>query len=218
MIYDITLSIENSMPVWPGDPAVELTQVSFIDRGANANVSHLSLGVHTGTHVDAPHHFLNDGRTVEQLPLEVLVGPCHVARVADEVPVITAEVLEALSLPAGVLRLLFRTRNSDLWARGEPSFQTDFVGIDAGGSAWLVAYGVKLVGVDYLSVAPYKQSRPTHEALLAAGVVVVEGLDLSQVPQGFYDLACLPLKISGSDGAPARAVLTDAAARTGPGG
>jgi arylformamidase len=207
MIHDITLSIKPGMPVWPGDPAVELTQVSFIDQGANANVSHLSLGVHTGTHVDAPHHFLNDGRTVEQLPLDVLVGPCYVARVADDVPVITADVLAALGLPGGVTRLLFRTRNSALWTRGESAFQTDFVGVDAAGSAWLVDRGLRLVGVDYLSVAPYKQSRPTHVTLLQAGIVVVEGLDLSKVEQGFYDLACLPLKIAASDGAPARVVL-----------
>jgi len=206
-IYDITLTISPNMPVWPGDPAVELTQVSFIDQGANANVSHLSLGVHTGTHIDAPHHFLNDHRTVESLALDVLTGPCYVLQLEQGIPSITADVLAAANLPDGVTRLLFRTRNSDLWAKGVTEFQTDFVAVTLDGAEWLVRHAIKLVGVDYLSVSPYKNSRPTHEALLKAGVVIVEGLDLSRVEQGFYDLYCLPLKIAGADGAPARTIL-----------
>lgn len=206
-IYDISLTISPELPVWPGDPAVQLTQVAAMDQGDNANVSHLSFGVHTGTHVDAPHHFLNDNRTVESLPLEVLTGPCYVFQFPDDVDAITAEVLERTAWPSGVTRVLFGTRNSKIWARGENTFQTDFVGITEDGAHWLVEKGVRLVGVDYLSVAPYKQSRPTHEVLLNAGVVIVEGLDLSAVPRGFYDLYCLPLKIAGSDGAPTRAIL-----------
>lgn len=206
-IYDISLTISPELPVWPGDPAVALTQVSFIDQGANANVSHISLGVHTGTHVDAPHHFLNDNRTVESLVLEVLTGPCYVFQFPDDVDTITAEVLARTAWPSGVTRVLFGTRNSKIWARGENTFQTDFVAVSEDGAHWLVERGVRLVGVDYLSVAPYKQSRPTHVALLGAGVIAVEGLDLSRVPRGFYDLYCLPLKIAGSDGAPARAIL-----------
>ncbi len=206
-IHDISLTISHEMPIWPGDPEVELSQLSFIDRGANANVSLLSFGVHTGTHVDAPHHFLNDGRTVESLPLDVLTGPCYVLQLPDDVDAITEEVLARTPLPQGVSRLLFGTRNSKWWAAGENTFQTDFVGVTEEGAQWLVEHGVKLVGVDYLSVAPYKQSRPTHVILLEAGVVIVEGLNLSQVPRGFYDLYCLPLKIADSDGAPARAIL-----------
>ena len=206
-IYDITLTISPDMPLWPGDPAVELTQVAFIDQGANANVSHLSFGVHTGTHVDAPHHFLNDRRTVESLALEALTGSCYVLRLDDGIVSITADVLEAARLPEGVERLLFRTRNSTIWAGGITEFQTDFVAVPLDGAEWLVRRGVKLVGVDYLSVSPYKKSRPTHETLLKAGVVIVEGLDLSKVEQGFYELYCLPLKIAGADGAPARAIL-----------
>ncbi len=206
-IYDVSLTISPEMPVWPGDPAVQLTQVAFIDQGANANVSHISLGVHTGTHLDAPHHFLNDNRTIESLPLDVLTGPCFVFQFPDDVDAITAGVLERTSWPAGITRVLFGTRNSKIWARSEKAFQTDFVAITEDGARWLVEKGVRLVGVDYLSVAPYKQSRPTHEILLGAGVIPVEGLDLSRVPRGFYDLYCLPLKIAGSDGAPARAIL-----------
>lgn len=206
-IYDISLTISPSMPVWPGDPAVALTQAASIDEGANANVSHLSFGLHTGTHVDAPHHFLNDHQTVESLPLDVLTGPCFVSHLDDGITSITADVLEAVQLPEGVTRVLFRTRNSAIWAKGVTEFQTNFVAVPIDGAEWLVRRGIKLVGVDYLSVSPYKNSRPTHETLLKAGVVIIEGLDLSKVEQGFYDLYCLPLKVGGADGAPARTIL-----------
>ena len=207
LIYDISLTISPTMPIWPGDPAVEITQTSSIDQGANANVSRLNFGLHTGTHVDAPHHFLNDHRTIESLSLDLLTGPCYVLRLDDEISAITADALEAAKPPADASRLLFRTRNSALWAAGVTQFQTDFVAVTLDGAEWLVRHGIKLVGVDYLSVAPYKQSRPTHETLLKAGVVILEGVNLSQVEQGFYDLYCLPLKVAGADGAPARTIL-----------
>lgn len=209
-LYDISLPISSSLPVWPGDPPIELKQVAWIDKGANANVSHLSAGVHIGTHVDAPHHFLNDGRTVEQLPLDALIGPCYVVQYPDDVEMITAEVLERTPWPSNVERVLFGTRNSKLWARGEKEFKRDFAAITEDGAEWLVKKGVRLVGVDYLSVAPFGNSRPTHRVLLEAGVVILEGVNLSGVPRGFYELFCLPLKLVGSDGAPARAVLRTA--------
>ena len=206
-IFDISLTISPNLPVWPGDPPIELEQVESMDRGAHANVSRMRAGVHIGTHVDAPHHFLNDGRTVEQLPLDVLTGPCYVTQLPDGGEAITAEVLEGISLPADAMRILFGTSNSRLWARGEKEFHENFVAVTQDGADWLVQRGIQLVGVDYLSVAPYGDSVPTHKVLLQAGVVVVEGLDLSAVPRGFYDLYCLPLKLLGSDGAPARAIL-----------
>jgi arylformamidase len=206
-IHDISLSISPDMPVWPGDPAVELELIASMDQGAHANVSRLSVSVHTGTHVDAPHHFLNDGRTVEGLPLDLLTGPCYVAQIPDDMDDINADVLDGIPIPAETIRLLFGTRNSHLWAKGDNKFHKDFVGVTEDGAQWLVTRGIKLVGVDYLSIAPYGESVPTHTVLLKAGVVVVEGLNLSKVPRGFYDLYCLPLKLKGSDGAPARAVL-----------
>jgi len=206
-IYDISLTLSPDLPIWPGDEPFELEQVELIDMGADANVSRLSAGVHIGTHVDAPHHFLNDGRTVESLPLDVLTGPCYVIQLPDGVEAITAEALEGMSLPSGTPRILFGTSNSRFWARGETSFQEDFVAVTEDGAEWLVEHGIQLVGVDYLSVAPFGDSIPTHKILLQAGVVVVEGLDLSAVPRGFYDLYCLPLKLSRAEGAPARAVL-----------
>lgn len=206
-IYDISLTISPTLPTWPGDPALELEQIESMDKGAHANVTRISAAVHLGTHVDAPHHFLNDGRTVENLPLEILTGPCYVTQLPDGVEAVTAEVLDRSEITSEMKRVLFGTRNSHYWAKGESKFQTDFVAITEDGAEWLVERGVQLVGVDYLSVAPYGDSVPTHTVLLKAGVVVVEGLNLSQVVRGFYDLYCLPLKIAGSDGAPARAIL-----------
>jgi arylformamidase len=206
-LYDISLTISPDMPVWPGDPSVVLERIESMDAGSHVNVSQLACSVHTGTHVDAPHHFLNDGRTVESLALEVLCGPVLVIHLGDDVDLITAQVLEAAAIPAGTLRLLFKTRNSQLWARDEKRFVEKFVAISSDGADWLMRFGVKLVGVDYLSVAPFKQSDAPHQALLKPGIIILEGLDLSVVPAGNYDLYCLPLKLAGSDGAPARAVL-----------
>ena len=206
-IFDISLTVSSDLPVWPGDPPIELERVESMDEGAHANVSRLSAGVHIGTHVDAPHHFLNDGHTIEQLPLDVLTGPCYVTQLPDGIEAITAEALKGMSLPSDTTRILFGTSNSRLWSRGETKFHEDFVAITEDGANWLVQHGIQLVGVDYLSVAPYGDSVSTHTILLRAGMVVVEGLDLSAVPRGFYDLYCLPLKLLGSDGAPARAIL-----------
>ena len=206
-IFDISLTISPSMPIWPGDPSIELEQIASMDKGAHANVSRLSAGVHIGTHIDAPHHFMNDGRTIEQLPLDVLTGPCYVIQLPDGVEAITAEALDGMSLPKDVKRVLFGTSNSRFWSRGETKFQEDFVAVTEDGAQWLVDQGLQLVGVDYLSVAPYNDSVPTHRTLLQAGVIVVEGMDLSVVPRGFYDLYCLPLKLLGAEGAPARAIL-----------
>lgn len=206
-IYDISLTISPSLPVWPGDPPVKMPLTESMEAGAEYNLTRLDISAHTGTHVDAPHHFLNDGRTVENLALEVLTGPCYVVQLPDDVDEISAEVLQRVPMAAGTTRILFGTRNSKLWAQGETRFQEDFVAISEDGAEWLAEHGIKLVGVDYLSVAPYSDSIPTHRVLLQAGIIALEGLNLSQVPRGFYDLYCLPLKLAGADGAPARAIL-----------
>ncbi|MBN1810747.1 MAG: cyclase family protein [Anaerolineae bacterium] len=207
-IYDISLSISESLVVWPGDPPVSVTQVSHLDRGDHATVSRLEMGAHTGTHVDAPAHFIQGGAGVDTLDLNTLVGLALVADARD-VDALTADVLAELAIPLGAERVLLRTRNSNLWARGAQEFDEDFVAITEDGARWLVERGILLVGVDYFSVAPFGASRPTHEMLLQAGVVVVEGLNLSGIRPGMYQLVCLPLKIEGADGAPARAILMD---------
>ncbi|MGE5376970.1 MAG: cyclase family protein [Bacteroidota bacterium] len=206
-IYDISLTISSTLPVWPGDPGIELERFQALDSGAYFNVTRINSGVHIGTHVDAPFHILNDGRTVENLSLDVLTGPCYVVQLPDGVDAITAEVLDRTEITSDMKRILFGTSNSHFWAKGETKFQEEFVAITEDGAEWLVERGVQLVGVDYLSVAPFNDTEPTHRILLQAGVVVVEGLNLGNVMRGFYNLYCLPLKIAGSDGAPARAIL-----------
>lgn len=206
--YDISLTISPGMPVWPDDPRVILERIGKIEDGENSNVSRVDMSVHTGTHVDAPYHFLGgDAATVDELSLRVLTGRAYVLHLPDEVDQITSEVLENAEIPPRTRRLLFRTRNSQYWAKGETEFQTDFVALTADGAQFLVDRGVRLVGIDYLSISPFRNSRPTHEILLKAGMVIVEGLNLSGVSQGRYSLYCLPLKLAGSDGAPARAIL-----------
>jgi arylformamidase len=207
-IYDISLPISESLVVWPGDPPISITQVSHLDRGDHATVSRLEMGAHTGTHVDAPAHFVRGGAGVDTLDLDTLVGLALVAEARDA-DALTADVLAELAIPLGAGRVLFRTRNSDLWTRGAREFDEDFVAITEDGARWLVERGIMLVGVDYLSVAPFGASRPTHEMLLRAGSVVVEGLNLSGIRPGMYQLVCLPLKVVGGDGAPARAILMD---------
>lgn len=205
--YDITLTISRDLVVWPGDPRVEIEQIASITQGNDANVSHIRMGVHTGTHVDAPYHFINSGKTIEEMDIDLLTGRAYVLHVPDDIDLITREFIEKSNIPPRTKRVLFKTRNSQRWANGETSFDEQYVALNPEASALLIKRGVKLVGVDYLGVAPFNDVVPTHQVLLGAGVVVVEGLDLSEVSQGRYTLYCLPMKIGGVDGAPARAIL-----------
>jgi arylformamidase len=205
--YDVTLNISPDMPVWPGDGGISVERVSMIESGEFANVSRMQMGVHTGTHVDSPYHFLKDGSTVETLSLKTLVGRAYVIHVKDDVDLITPDVLENAGIPPRTRRVLIRTRNSKQWTKEYKPFLKDYVGVDVKAAEYLVKRGVKLIGVDYLSVAPFTDTTPTHLVLLKAGVVIVEGLNLSQISQGRYNFFCLPLKLNGSDGAPARAIL-----------
>jgi arylformamidase len=204
--YDVTLTISPNLVVWPEDPDISLERVSKIEEGASANVSRVEMSVHTGTHIDAPFHFLAKGKTIEQVSLDLLMGRAYVLHLPDA-DVITADLLENSSIPPRTRRVLFRTRNSEVWGKGTKKFQENYVAVAPDAARYLVKKGVKLVGVDYLSVAPFDDLVATHEILLKAGVVIVEGLDLSGIAQGRYSFYCLPLKLGKSDGAPARAVL-----------
>ena len=204
--YDISVPITPDMPVWPGDPTVSMQRISKIEDGGNANVTHISLSAHTGTHVDAPYHFIPDGVTLDAIPLSIMTGRAFVLNLPD-VDLITADVLKQAEIPQRTRRLLFKTRNSDIWASGKKDFQTDFVAVSPDGAQYLVDRGIKMVGIDYLSIAPFKQSRPTHEILLKNGVFILEGINLSEVEPGRYSIICLPLNLQGVDGAPARAIL-----------
>ena len=206
--YDISLPISADLPVWPGDPAVQLERVEKMEDGSRYNLTHLKMSAHVGTHVDAPFHFLGgNSLTIDQLPLNLLTGRAYVLRIPDEVELITAAILRRADVPPRTRRLLFKTRNSAYWAQPDGKFHTDFTALSPDAAQYLVERGVKLVGVDYLSVAPFLEGAPVHEILLKAGIVIVEGLNLSQVSPGRYTLYCLPLKLAGSDGAPARAIL-----------
>ena len=206
-IYDITLTITPGMPSWPGEPVVKLSRFSKIEDGANANVSQLDMSAHTGTHVDAPYHFLTHGNTIETLPLDAMMGTVQVVELPDSCDVIDSEVLKTAGIQTRLERVLFKTRNSHYWEQNLKEFQTNFVGITDDGAQFLVDSGIRFVGIDYLSIAPYKHSRPTHEILLKSNVVILEGANLSGVPAGNYELICLPMKLGGSDGAPARVLL-----------
>ena len=207
MIYDISLPLKNDLPVWPGDPKVEVSSLQSMDDGDTCNVSYIKMGVHAGTHVDAPHHFLNNRITVDKLKLNVLVGEVYVAEISAETGSITRKDLENSNISKGVERLLLRTKNSDLWGQRNNLFDKNFIALEKTGAEWIVDQGIKLVGIDYLSIAPYNNAIPTHQVLLKARIIIIEGLNLSKIPQGYYELTCLPLNIAGSDGSPARAIL-----------
>ncbi len=208
-IHDVTLTIQTGMTVWPGDISVELYRKEKIEEGGLANNSNISMGVHTGTHIDSPYHFINDGIKVDKIPLDTLVGPTDVIELPESVSVINAEITKALSFSPEVKRVLFKTRNSKIWSTSPEYFHEDFVGISADGAKVLVDLGIRLVGIDYLSAAPFTESKPPHDILLGAGVVLIEGLDLSKVAPGVYTLVCLPLKLKDTEGAPARVILIE---------
>lgn len=206
--YDISVPISPGMPVWPGDPAVEVDRVGRMEDGADANVSRLRLGSHTGTHIDPPFHFVPDGAGVDALDLETLIGPAYVADCRGA-SILDAEVLGGAGVPEGCRRLLVLSDNSALWAEPEHEFHRDYVALDGGGARWLLERGVRLIGLDYLSADRFgSEGYPAHHTLLPEGVIIVEGLDLRGVPPGrSYELICLPIKVAAGDGAPVRAVL-----------
>jgi arylformamidase len=194
------------MPVYEGDPGIEITAWSALAKGNSSNVSVLQFGAHTGTHVDAPAHFIEGARRIDALSLESLIGPARVIQVPDEVLEIDPGFLATCNLE-GVERVLFHTRNSKFWSEG---FRKDFTHLSPEAAEILVDLGVKLVGTDYLSIEKFHSGHHrTHLALLSKNVIIVEGLNLTGIEAGDYELICLPLKIAegSGDGSPARAVL-----------
>jgi arylformamidase len=203
-IIDVTAPLSAEVPTFPGDPRFHMEFRHRIADGKPYNVAQVTMGVHSGTHVDAPFHFLAEGGTVDTLPLEILMGKVLVVQVAARDRIDVAEV-EALDL-TDEIRVLFKTRMSGQLKN--PVFQEDFVHLTPPAAARLVQAGIKLVGIDYLSVEKFRSPDfGAHHALLRAGVVIVEGLDLSEAEAGSYDMVCLPLRIVGADGSPARVVL-----------
>ena len=207
--HDVSVSISDKLPVWPGDPGVSMELASSLARGDNANVTIIEMGVHTGTHIDAPCHFESDGKAVDELPIDILIGPCRVIEMLDVKETIGPSALEKIDLD-GAVRILLKTRNSRWWECGETEFQRKFVHLCEEGAKYLVEQGVKLVGIDYLSVEGFESvGNATHHILLKNQVVIIEGLNLSAVSAGEYELIALPLKLKGADGSPARVILRE---------
>lgn len=209
-ILDITVPYGTDLPLWPGDPAPQMSLMKSMSGGYRCNVTRLDTGLHFGTHLDAPCHFIEGGKAVEDLDLNVLVGPCVVAHVPG-VRDIAVDHLEALDIPDGTVRLLLRTDNSALWETPGHPFYEDYAALTAGAAQWVVDRGIRLIGIDYLSIQLFADAASTtHVVLLGAEVIIVEGLDLRAVASGAYSLTCLPMKIAGADGAPVRAILSPA--------
>jgi arylformamidase len=201
---DVSVPLAAGTPTYPGNPPFELDAIKRMAAGASSNVSRVVMGTHAGTHVDAPRHFFDNGTAVDDLPLDLLIGRARVVDLPKRGG-ITADDLAAAGLRED-LRVLLRTPNSALW--NGSAFKEEYTHLTEGAARYLVEQGVKVIGIDYLSVEQFrKPGAPAHRALLSEGVIIIEGLDLSEAEPGMYELYCLPLRIAGADGAPARVVL-----------
>lgn len=205
-IIDISAPLFEGVPVWPKSTGIKVSWTRRVERKEGSNLTRLDTDVHIGTHVEGPIHSFTEGTPVDQLPLDILLGPAVVVHLPQAAAIGKAE-LDQSGIPSGTVRLLFRTRNSDLHYYEEGKFREDFVGLTPEGAQWCADRGIKLVGMDYLSIGRYGGGPAVHDILFKAGVVVVEGLILTDAPAGQYSLICLPLKLIGREGAPARAIL-----------
>ncbi|MDO8425869.1 MAG: cyclase family protein [bacterium] len=200
------MPLASGMACWPGSPGVTIAARKRMDRGDSTNETLLTMDVHTGTHVEAPLHFLAGGAPLDAYPLDRFIGAAYVADVGAA-SVVTAAVLDTASIPRDTVRLLIKTYNTRLWREHPNAFREDFVGLDVSGAEWIVEHGVALVGLDYLSIAAFGHAASVHKVLSAADVLIVEGLALGSVSPGRYHATILPLRIAGAESAPARAVL-----------
>lgn len=203
---DVSAPLEAGLPIFEGDPTFHLERAFSIAGGASCNVSRVDMGVHSGTHLDAPLHFIDGAPGSDGIPLDAGLGNAWVVdATALTGAAISAADLATLDIPAGETRLLFKTRNSELWSKD--GFQASFIGLDESAARDLVGRGVRFVGIDYLSIGPFGNAVETHQALLGAGIAILEGADLRNVEPGPVELLCLPIRLIGSDGVPARALV-----------
>lgn len=205
-IIDISVSINEKLPVWPGSPGAEIKTLMKIGPESVANVSHISIESHTGTHIDAPLHFIKDGHTTAEIALSTLIGRCQVLYI-PHVKSIGPDELKKIPIEKGIKRILLKTDNQNLWDNKEYTFEEDYCALNAEGAQYLVDKGIELVGIDYLSIQRFHDPIDTHVILLKNNVVILETIDLRSVEAGIYRLICLPLKIEGIEGCPVRAVL-----------
>jgi arylformamidase len=207
-LLDVSVPLRDGMPCWPTSPGVSLRRHLAIADGDDANASELRTDLHCGTHVDAPLHFVDGGADLEATGLAPFVGPAYVAHVSEARRIGAAD-LDAAGVPADVERLLLRTANSGGWA--ERPFDPDFVALSLDGARWIAERGMRLVGIDYLSIQRFEDGPETHRELLGNGVCILEGLELDEAPQGPYELICLPIRLAGAEAAPARVLLRSTA-------
>ncbi len=201
---DITTTIEDGMVHWPDDEPVNIKLTSSIKQGANANVTGISMSAHTGTHIDAQRHFVDGGEDITQIPLHALVGEAKVFHILDKTSITLSEIQQK-SIEKGD-RVIFKTHNSTVdWPMQE--FMKDYVYLATDAAQYLREKGVLCVGIDYLSIAGEMNGAEVHRLLLTQKIVIIEGLWLKDVDEGKYDMICLPMKIKGSDGGPARVII-----------
>ena len=208
-IFDVTVPFSDDLPVWPGDPAIQARPLARIRDGSSCNVTQLVMPSHCGTHVDPPWHFIDDGAHLDELPLERWIGPCQVVQIPLDVRRIGPADLDQAGVSSNTSRLLLKTANADKWHPGKLAFDSDYVALTPEAARWVVERMIELVGIDYLSIELFDdEANETHRTLLGNNVLVIEGMDLRRVEPGDYTLICLPLKLRGGDGAPARVILT----------
>lgn len=206
-IIDISVPLHKDMPLWPGSEGFRLKRTMNLENGDEANVNTLTCDIHTGTHVESPIHCVIDGKSIDRISLDIFCGPAFVADLTH-IDTIKEENLTALKIPDGIKRILFKTRNSKLWDSDKNNeFNQDYVALSRDAAKWLVTQNIYLVGIDYLSIQHYNDGSEVHKILLKGGVMLLEGIDLSNIQPGKYELICLPLKIIGAEGSPVRAVL-----------
>jgi arylformamidase len=210
-VHDVSAPLRADLPVWPGEQGLRRELTSDLRAGDVATTSHLSMSAHAGTHIDAPVHFLEDGSGVDAYPVEAFIGPAFVADLRGAGPEVTADDLDAADVADGTERLLLLTDNAG-WTRRDDSFTEDYVALHPSAAEWCTQRPLRLLGIDYLSVESFDRvgagEAPVHVTLLGAGIAILEGIDLVGIEPGEYGLSALPVRIPGSDGAPARAVLT----------
>jgi arylformamidase len=205
-LIDVSLPLNDKLPFWPGSLGFSTRWTKRLDRGDSSNNSFAALDVHSGTHIDAPLHFIRSGASVDQIPLDLLIGSCRVIHLPD-IKQVTPSDLTNANIEHDTERLLIRTQNSILWTAKISEFKKEFTALSIEAARWIVAQGIRLLGIDYLSIGTLGNSIPVHQILLGAGVVVLEGLNLIHARPGIYELICLPLNIAGAEGAPVRAIL-----------
>ena len=207
-IYDISIPLNDETPVWEGDRGVSISHPESITEGDDFNVSRMEMGVHAGTHIDAPKHLFDDGYTVDQIDLKHLIGPVQVLEIPENISIIEPRHLEDHGYQREVKRILLKTANSNYWLSDPFSFHKEFAAINKECAEMFAKDEFFLVGIDYFSISPFSNLKPPHEILLKSRITILENANLSEIDAGIYNLICLPMRITDTDGSPVRAVLT----------